>query len=128
MIGAAPSAWSPGARLGAYEILAPLKAGGMATLLVGRRIGPAGFVRPVAIKVVHPHLASDRSFVEMFLDEARLSARIQHPNVVHVEELGEENGSFYLVMEYVYGCSLAQFLRRLGQQGRGMSPRAGTCE
>jgi len=115
-------ALAPGSRIGAYEILAPLKSGGMATLFVGRRLGPAGFVRPVAIKVVHPHLASDRSFVEMFLDEARLSARIQHPNVVHVEELGEQNGVFYLAMEYVHGCSLSQFLRQLALGGRGMSP------
>src|SRR6185369_3396885 len=52
----------------------------------------------------------------------RLSARIVHPNVVHVEELGEEGDAFYLVMEYVHGCSLAQFLRRLSQDRRGMAP------
>ncbi len=112
----------PGSRLGQYEIVAPLRAGGMATLFLGRRVGPAGFARHVAIKVVHAHLASDPSFIEMFLDEARLAAAIQHPNVVHTEELGEENGMYYLAMEYVHGCSLAQFLMRLIQQKRGLAP------
>jgi serine/threonine protein kinase len=112
----------PGSRLGQYEIVAPLRAGGMATLFLGRRVGPAGFARHVAIKVVHSHLASDPSFIEMFLDEARLAACIQHPNVVHTEELGEENGMYYLAMEYVHGCSLAQFLMRLIQQKRGLAP------
>ncbi len=116
-----PAALGPGSRLGHYEIIAPLRAGGMATLFLGRRVGPAGFARHVAIKVVHAHLASDPSFVEMFLDEARLAARIQHPNVVHTEELGEANGMFYLAMEYVHGCSLAQFLLRLIEQKRGLA-------
>lgn len=112
----------PGSRLGQYEIIAPLRAGGMATLFLGRRVGPAGFARHVAIKVVHAHLASDPSFIEMFLDEARLAACIQHPNVVHTEELGEANGMYYLAMEYVHGCTLAQFLMRLIQQKRGLAP------
>ena len=116
-----PPSLGPGSRLGPYEIIAPLRAGGMATLFLGRRIGPAGFARHVAIKVVHAHLASDPSFIEMFLDEARLAARIQHPNVVHTEELGEAKGMFYLAMEYVHGCTLSQFLLRLIQQKRGLA-------
>jgi serine/threonine protein kinase len=115
-------ALGPGSRLGPYEIIAPLRAGGMATLFLGRRVGPRGFARHVAIKVVHAHLASDPGFVDMFLDEARLAARIQHPNVVHTEELGEEDGTYFLAMEYVHGCSLAQFLMRLIQQNRGLAP------
>jgi len=112
----------PGSLLGDFQIIAPLKSGGMATLFLGRKIGPAGFARPVAIKVVHPHLAVDQSFVDMFLDEARLSANIRHPNVVHVEALGETEGIYYLVMEYVHGCTLQQFLQKLGRQGRKLSP------
>ncbi len=111
-----------GSRLGRYEILAPLRAGGMASLFLGRRVGPAGFARPVAIKVVHAHLASDPTFVEMFLEEARLAARIQHPNVVHTEELGEERGMYYLAMEYIHGCTLSQFLARLVEQKRPLAP------
>jgi serine/threonine-protein kinase len=112
---------TPGSRLGSYELIAPLRAGGMATLWLGRRAGPAGFSRHVAIKIVHPHLASDPSFVRMFLDEARLAARIQHANVVHTEELGEASGMYYLAMEYVHGCTLSQLVQRLIVQGRGLS-------
>jgi serine/threonine protein kinase len=106
-----------GARIGEYEVLAPLRTGGMAALYLGRRAGAAGFTKPVAIKVIHPHLAHDPSFIEMFLDEARLSARIQDPNVVHVEDLGEADGMFYLAMEYVLGAPLSALLARLVQGG-----------
>ncbi len=116
-----------GETVGPYEILARLKAGGMATLFVGQKRGAAGFSRHVAIKVVHEHLASDQEFVRMFVDEALLQARIHHPNVVHVEELGETpslDGSpvHYLVMEYVYGCSLSQLLDSLARRNRRLSP------
>lgn len=111
-----------GDKVGPYEIVAKLKAGGMATLFLGRRSGAAGFAKLVAIKVVHEHLAQDPTFVQMFVDEALLSARIQHPNVVHVEELREFEGRHFLVMEFVYGCSLGQLLRELGTRQRRLSP------
>ena len=111
-----------GDRVGEYEIAARLKAGGMATLFLGRRAGATGFSRHVAIKVVHGHLAGDQTFVRMFLDEALLSARIHHPNVVHVEELGEADGTYFLVMEYVHGCALNQLLRALAKNKRKLSP------
>ena len=102
--------------------MASLQHGGMATLFLGRRRGAAGFSRHVAIKVVHPHLASDRGFVRMFVEEALLSARIQHPNVVHVEELGEAQGTYFLVMEYVHGCAVSEVLRGLSRRGLRMRP------
>ena len=111
-----------GSRIGGFEIVAPLRAGGMASFYLARRIGPGGFVRPVGIKVVHAHLAKDRAFVEMFLDEARLSARILHPNVVHVEELGESEGMFFLAMELVHGAPLSSLLGRLAENGRVLRP------
>src|SRR5262245_34994947 len=94
----------------------------MATLFLAQRKGAAGFQRFVAIKVVHQHLASDRSFVNMFLDEGRLSSRIVHPNVVHVEDLGEADGTYFLVMEYVHGCSLALLQRSLAKRRRMLAP------
>lgn len=112
-----------GTRLRDYEIVARLKAGGMATLFLARRLGAAGFARHVAIKVVHPHLASDDHFIRMFVDEALLSSKIQHPNVVHVEELGEENGTYFLVMEYVHGSSLSTLLGALAELERSLNPR-----
>jgi serine/threonine-protein kinase len=116
------TALSPGTRIGEYEIVAPLRAGGMASLYLARRAGAAGFSKPVAIKVIHTHLARDPAFVEMFLDEARLSARIQDPNVVHVEDLGEADGMFYLAMEYVLGVSLASLLARHVQGDQQLDP------
>jgi serine/threonine protein kinase len=109
-----------GGKLGPYELVAELGRGGMATLFLARRVGPAGFSRPVAIKIIHREHQNDRGFLEMFLDEARLSARVQHPNVVHVEELGEDAGIPYLVMEYVDGVTLVDVMRALHKSGRSM--------
>ena len=111
-----------GSRIRDYEIIARLKAGGMATLFLARRVGAAGFSRHVAIKVVHPHLAEDQGFIRMFIDEALLSARIQHPNVVHVEELGEDQGTYFLAMEYVHGSALSTLLGSLAKLDRRLSP------
>ncbi len=95
----------------------------MASLYLAHRTGPQGFARPVALKVIHPHLSQDAQFVRMFVDEALLCARIRHPNVVHVEELGQHAGAYYLAMEYVDGCSLADVLERLSRDGELMDPR-----
>lgn len=111
-----------GDKLGGYEIVAPLRAGGMATLFLARRTGAAGFSRMVAIKLVHPHLATDRTFVSMLVDEALLAVRVRHPNVVHIEELGEAEIGHYIVMEHVHGVSLALLLDRLATSGRRMGP------
>jgi serine/threonine-protein kinase len=118
--------WSPGQRVGDYEIVAKLREGGMATLFLARRTGAAGFSRHVAIKVVHPDLANDEQFRQMFLDEALLSSRIDHPNVVHVEELGQHEGAHFLTMEFVHGCSLSQLQRALLARGRRLAPAFAT--
>ena len=109
-------------RLGGYRVLSRLRAGGMATLYLAARDGAAGFVRPVAIKVLHPHLARDAKFVKMFIGEARLSARIDDPHVARTEELGEHDGEYFLVVEYVDGCALSELLRVLQKRGRALAP------
>jgi len=111
-----------GDTFGGYEILSKLSSGGMATLYLARRDGASGFSKHVAVKVVHEHLAEDPTFVEMFVDEALLSSRIHHPNVVHIEELRELDGQHFLVMEYVSGVSLHQLMGRLARLGRRMTP------
>jgi serine/threonine-protein kinase len=93
-------------RLDRYELIAELAAGGMATVYLARIGGAGGFQRFVAIKRLHPHLAHEQEFVEMFLDEARLAASIHHPNVVPILEVGESAVGYYLVMEYVEGDTL----------------------
>ncbi len=81
-------------------------------MFLGRILGVGGFQRFVAIKRLHPHLASEQEFVEMFLDEARLAASIHHPNVVSILEVGTSDRGYYLVMEYIEGDTLARLLAR----------------
>jgi serine/threonine-protein kinase len=88
-----------------------LASGGMASVHFGRLVGPAGFARAVAIKRLHPHLAREPEFVKMFLDEARLAARVTHPNVVSTLDVIEAGGEVFLVMEYVRGATLSQLLK-----------------
>ncbi|MBX3274694.1 MAG: serine/threonine protein kinase [Sandaracinaceae bacterium] len=111
-----------GDTLGEFRVVSRLSEGGMATLFLGQRVGAAPTDPPVAIKVIHDTYSDDWQFVRMFIDEALISVRIRHPNVVRVEELGEKDDRYYLVMEYVHGCSLAHLLRALGRQGRRMRP------
>ncbi|HJL18535.1 MAG TPA: serine/threonine-protein kinase [Sandaracinaceae bacterium LLY-WYZ-13_1] len=110
----------PGDRLGPYEVLEEMARGGMATLFLGRWSGPGGFQRRVVIKLIHQDAADDPEVVRMFLDEARLSAAIQHPNVVHVEGLAEHRGEHYLVMEFIEGVTLVDILRSLIARGEQM--------
>ncbi|MEO0326482.1 MAG: serine/threonine-protein kinase [Myxococcota bacterium] len=114
----------PGDRIGTYEILEKLGSGGMAELYRARRVGPHGFARVVALKVVRPHLAGQLDFVRMFLDEGRLAARVHHPHVVHIEELGEDRGRHFLVMEFVHGAALSDLLVNVGALGRRLAPAA----
>ena len=113
------NALEPGGTLGGYRILARLRAGAMGVLYLARREAtPAGFSRPVAIKVIHDHLAQNKRFCRMFIDEAKLSARIDDPHVVRVDEFGQADGRYYIVMEFVHGASLAQTIGVLRKRGR----------
>ncbi len=111
-------------RIGTYDIVAKLGSGGMADVYLGTKTGAAGFSRPVVVKRIRDSLRGKTDVQQMFIDEARLSSRIQHPNVVGVEELGEENGCFFMVMEYVHGVELAALLRDLAQLRRQLTPPA----
>ncbi|MEO5727704.1 MAG: protein kinase, partial [Byssovorax sp.] len=109
-----PARW-----LGRYELIGEIASGGMATVFLARRDGAGGFQRLVAVKRLHPHLAHQEEFVQMFLDEARLAAAIHHPHVVPILE--SENGN-YVVMEFIEGDTLAGLSERA--LGRGvMLPR-----
>ena len=110
----APDASLP-ATVGPYRVVGRLAMGGMAELLMGRRVGPSGFTRTVAVKRILPHLASDEDFRNMFLDEARLAAMIQHPNVVRVEDLGQDGASYYMAMELLEGDTVASLQRALAE-------------
>jgi serine/threonine-protein kinase len=94
-----------------YETLRVIASGGMATVHLGRALGAGGFERLVAIKVMHSHLASEPEFVGMFLDEARLAARIRHPNVVSTLDVQNDQDGVFLVMDYIEGPSLKQVMQ-----------------
>ena len=113
--------WPP--TVGRYLLYGEIASGGMATVHFGRLQGAAGFARSVAIKRLHPQYAKDPDFVGMFLDEARLAARISHPNVVPTLDVVAQGDELLLVMEYVRGSSLSRLLRTLTQKGERMPPR-----
>ena len=102
--------------VGRYAIFGEIAAGGMASVHWGRLLGSAGFTRVVAIKRLHRHLASDPEFIKMFLDEARLAARIRHPNVVAARDVVADDDELLIVMEYVDGESLARLFRLARQR------------
>jgi len=100
-------------QLGRYRLCFELASGGMATVYLARVEGEQGFQKVVALKVVHRHLAHEREFVEMFLDEARLVSAIDHPNVCQVFDFGEVGGVQYLAMEYLMGESLLRVMNEV---------------
>ena len=108
--------------VGRYVLYGAIASGGMATVHFGRLVGPAGFARPVAIKRLHAQFARDPEFVKMFLDEARLAARITHPNVVQTLDLVAGTDEVFLVMDYVRGLTLASLVRTLRRKDGRIPP------
>jgi serine/threonine-protein kinase len=92
--------------LGKYRLLKLLATGGMAEVYLARQAGAAGFQKQVCLKRILPHLARDRQFVEMFLNEARVASQLDHPNIVSIFDLGESNGNYFIAMEFIDGPSL----------------------
>lgn len=95
-----------------YWLLRPLATGGMAEIYLARQNAMAGFDKEVVIKRLKPELASDPRIVEMFLDEARIGAVLNHPNIVHVYDVEEDGGIPYIAMEYIVGEELNELCRR----------------
>ena len=106
--------------LGRYEILGLIATGGMGKVYLARVVGEGGFEREVAIKVMHEHLLHEADFVAMFLDEARLAARIRHPNVVPTIDVQKTADALFLVMELVEGLSVSAILKRLRKKERSL--------
>jgi serine/threonine-protein kinase len=101
----------PTAKIGRYALFDKFASGGMATVHLGRLDGAGGFSRVVAIKRLLPHLVQDSDFAEMLLKEARLAARVRHPNVVPTLDVVASKGEVLLVLEYVHGESLSALCR-----------------
>ena len=99
------------AQVGKYQVLERLAVGGMAELFRARIAGDHGFEKVVVIKKILPHLATDPHFVQMFIDEARLTASLDHPGIVQVFELGTDADTPYIAMQYVDGLDALGLLR-----------------
>jgi eukaryotic-like serine/threonine-protein kinase len=108
---------APGDKLDRYELLCPIAEGGMARVWVARLRGKHGFEKLVAVKTILPRFAGDPRFREMFVDEASIASRIEHPNVAEIFDLGEERDLLYLVMEYVDGDALSKLNRTCQKKG-----------
>ena len=120
----APEASSPESsgptRFGRYTLLARLGSGGMADAMLAMLHGDLGFQKLVVIKRMHASLGGDEHFVRMFVDEARLAARLAHPNVVSTTEVGEVEGQYFIAMEYLEGLSLDRVVRSFLQRGESV--------
>jgi eukaryotic-like serine/threonine-protein kinase len=103
-----------------YALFDEIAAGGMGVVHVGRLAGSQGFSRIVAVKRLHSQFAKDTEFVSMFVDEARLAARVRHPNVVTTLDVVEGEGEILVVMDYVHGETLARVNRSLRERGQRM--------
>ncbi len=108
-------------KLGRYELLTQIGKGGMAEVHLAMQRGPGGFEKLVVIKLIHEHLATQKTFVDMLLDEGRLAGMIKHPNVIDIYDLGEADGRYYVAMEYLDGEPLLGILRR-GVEGERLDP------
>ena len=108
------------ASIGRYQLLKKLAAGGMAEIYLARVTGVGGFAKNVVLKRILPQLAESEQFFRMFLDEARIAATLQHPNVVQVYDAGEVDGQYYIAMEYLDGADLATVRRHLAERDEPM--------
>jgi serine/threonine-protein kinase len=100
-----------------YELLYPYAQGGMATVWLARVKGKHGFEKLYAVKTILPHMAADTAFRNMFLDEARIASRIRHTNVADIEDLGEDGGTLYMVLEWVQGDSWSKLIGAIIERG-----------
>jgi len=105
-----------GTYFGKYFLLEKLATGGMGEVFLARQEGPAGFEKILVVKKILNHLTENKEFVELFLGEARLAARMNHRNIVQVFELGEHQGSYFIAMEYVAGKSLRDVIDAAGRR------------
>ena len=99
-------------QMGKYQLIRRLGRGGMAEVYLAKAAGPRGFEKTVVVKRIHPHLVEEQPFIEMFLSEARLAAQLNHANVVQIFDFGEEEGSYFIAMEYIDGPSLLTLIKQ----------------
>ncbi len=116
---------TPTTAFGKYQLFASLGRGGMADVFLSVARGQMGFNKLAVIKRLRQALAEEPAFRNMFLDEARLAARLSHPNIVHTYEVGEQNGVYFIAMEYLEGQSLNKVLKEALRRKEGIEPEVG---
>lgn len=109
-------------RLGRYLLIRSLAAGGMGEIFLAEHTGIAGFAKRVVLKQIRRELSRDPNYVRLFLNEARLGSFLNHPNIVHIFDVGHEGDDLWLVMEYVDGVDLKRLMRRARLAGRPLAP------
>jgi eukaryotic-like serine/threonine-protein kinase len=101
----------PEVAFGPYVLVRRIAVGGMAEVYLARLNGPRGFEKPVVVKQILPQLARDPELLQMFIDEAAIAAKLSHPGIVQILDFGQQDGTFYLAMEYVDGLDLDELIR-----------------
>jgi TonB family protein len=112
-----PDEPTDGVKFGQYVLIEKIATGGMAEVWKARMRGVEGFQKIVAIKKILPHLSDNQDFIEMFVDEAKLAAQLNHNNIIHIYDLGKIQSSYYIAMEYIDGYDLKTILRRGEERG-----------
>jgi len=110
-----------GTKFGQYVLLEKIATGGMAEVWKARMRGVEGFQKIVAIKKILPHLSDNQDFIEMFVDEAKLAAQLNHNNIIHIYDLGKIQSSYYIAMEYIDGYDLKNILRKAQERDQPLS-------
>jgi serine/threonine protein kinase len=109
-------------RIGRYEVLRKIATGGMAELFLAKMVGMEGFEKVVAIKRILAHLAYDEEFINMFRDEARIVAKLSHPNIVQIYDLGKSDETYFIAMEYIPGRNLSSVAKKARGLGQKLPP------
>jgi TonB family protein len=110
-----------GIKFGQYVLLEKIATGGMAEVWKARMRGVEGFQKTVAIKKILPHLSDNQDFIEMFIDEAKLAAQLNHNNIIHIYDLGKIQSSYYIAMEYIDGYDLKNILKKAQERDQPLS-------
>ncbi|MBK7860603.1 MAG: protein kinase [Archangiaceae bacterium] len=104
--------------IGNYELLKKLATGGMAEVWLANQIGIEGFNRHIVVKRILPHLSEDPEFVQMFLNEAKIASRFNHPNIAQIYDLGQGDGQYFIAMEFIHGEDLGRLMRKAWSTGQ----------
>ncbi len=107
---------------GQFRILRKVARGGMATVYEAEQIGPAGFTKQIALKIIHDRYAAQPEWLQLFIDEAKLSADLVHGNIVQIYQLGQIDGEYFIAMEFIKGVTLRALIDRHRQMATPMSP------